>query len=575
MPRTGTFLKTPGTWIGFLAGMCSVSLILLWSLPVPAGPARADAESSSPAPQERSIGGKISGEVRLSGRVRVTEDLLVLPGSTLSIAPGTVVAFDKSESSKVDPEYLFGGTELVVRGTLRASGARFLFRERSGGIVVDGGTAALSDCFVSGAEAGISVLRNGAVAATGPLAVADCRVGVALFPGDAGGWTGGGEVTLSNNGVATVRFPGAPPVPPTFHPVASEETEVLAWESGPPAAGGNAPGRSTPAPGALRLGDLFLDRDRTLSGDVVVDGTIRVAPGATLTIAPGSRLFFTFRDSDGDGIGENGIFLQGNLRGRGTQERPIGFYPLDGAGWGRWDAVNFMASDQGENVLEHVEISGAYRGLHAHFSRLRGKGIRITDCFRGIQFQESEVELSDLHVSDSLSALRCRDSDVRIEGLRIRDTAAGGNFFRSRVELSSPDVSRPGWYGFRFRESRVVLAAGVVREGIVGVSVQEGTVRADRLLVEAGGVAGFALLEGDARMEDCRVSGSRLDALGATRGSLTVIGGRLSGFGRFAVKLGGPANVTLQGVEIGGKGAARNPIHDGKVAPGLGVVRID
>jgi hypothetical protein len=493
----------------------------------------------------------------------------------LTVAPGTVIDFAKSESSKVEPEYFFGGVELVVRGTLRAAGARFLFPERSGGIVVDGGKAELSDCLVSGAEAGITLLRGGAVDATGPVTVEDCRTGVALFPGKKAGWTGAGEVTLAKNGIAVVRFPSAPPAPGTFRARESEEKDVLAWGEAPASADGEPPPSPVPSPGALRLGDTFMDRSRTLSGDVVVDGVLRVAPGATLTIAPGSRIFFGFRDTDGDGIGESGLFLQGNLSARGTKDGPIGFYPLDGKGPGRWDAINFLASDRGENVLENIVIVGAYRGLHAHFSRLRGSGIRISGCFRGIQFQESGVELSGVEVISSRSAIRCRDSDVGIDGFRIRDTASGGNFFRSRVAISSPDVSRPGWYGFRFRESRVELASGEVREAMVGVSVQEGSARLNRTSIASCGLAGFALLEGDAKMENCSVSGSRLDAVSATRGKISASGGELSGYGRYAVKLGGPAEVTLHGVAYTGPGGAANPVYDGKVAPGLGVVRIE
>jgi hypothetical protein len=576
MTKTGTFLKTPGAPEAPLIRILPVVLFLVCCPAVLAAPEKTESNPGSPLSQEKSVGGKISGDVSLSGRVRVTEDLLVLPGATLEITPGAVVVFSKSESSKVEPEYFFGGTELVVRGTLRAAGAKFLFQERSGGIVVDGGSAHIADTVVAGAETGITLLRGGAVAAEGTLTVTDSRVGVSLFPGS-GGWTGAGEVRLRKNGIGAVRFPGADLLPGTFRPGDSEEADKLEWDAGPVPREEKPFSHPAPRAGALHLGDTFLDRNRTLSGDVVVDGVIRVAPGAILTITPGSRLFFTFRDTDGDGIGENGIFLQGNLDARGSKERPIGFYPLGGKGPGRWDSINFMASDRGKNVIENAEIAGAYRGIHAHFSRLRGSGIRISGCFRGIQFQESEVELSGVEVASSRSAIRCRDSDVRIDGIRIRDTVSGGNFFRSRVAISSPDVSRSGWYGFRFRESRVELASGEVREAMVGVSVQEGSVRLDRTSIAFCGLSGFALLEGDAKIDNCAVSGSRLDAVSATRGKISVSGGELSGYGRYAVKLGGPAEVTLAGVEYAGGGGALSgkPIYDGKVAPGLGVVRIE
>ncbi|MEK6778388.1 MAG: hypothetical protein AABY80_01855, partial [Candidatus Deferrimicrobiota bacterium] len=102
-------------------------LFLVCCPAVLAAPEKTESNPGSPLSQEKSIGGKISGDVSLSGRVRVTEDLLVLPGATLTFAPGAIVTFDRSESTKVEPEYFFGGTELVVRGTLRAAGARFLF----------------------------------------------------------------------------------------------------------------------------------------------------------------------------------------------------------------------------------------------------------------------------------------------------------------------------------------------------------------------------------------------------------------------------------------------------------------
>lgn len=543
---------------------------------VPAGLRAATADMPPAAATE--VGGRVSGEVRLSGEVRVTEDLFVPAGATLVIAPGTVLSFEKSESSKVDPEFLFGGTEVVVRGTLRASGAQFRFPDRSGGIVVAGGDAVLAEVAVTGAEVGISVLDGGRVTAGGSVRVSDCRVGVALFPAPLPPWTGDGEVALAKNGIGAVRFAGAAALPASFRPSGSEEADVLSWGDGneEPTAEESLSSGVSPAPGALRLGDTFIDRDRALGGDVIVDGVIRVAPGATLAISPGARIFFTFRDTDGDGIGENGMFLQGNLSARGTREEPIVFRPLDGSGRGLWDSINFMASDSGENVLEHVAIEGAYRGLHAHFSRLGGADVRISRCVRGVQFQESEVRLARLSVEESQSALRCRDSDVVLERFRTRGTASGANFLRSRVELVSPEIAGPGLYGLRFRESRADVGGGAVRGALVGASVQEGTVRLSRFRAVSAGLAGFSALDGDVTMVGFESDGGILDALSATAGTVVLEGGSLSGFGRHAVKLAGPAKVTLRGTAVkGGARARRDPFHDGRVSPGLGIVKVE
>lgn len=522
-------------------------------------------------------GGKISGEVRLSGRVRVTGDLLVLPGATLELAPGAELLFEKSESTKVDPEFFFGGTELVVRGTLRAGGANLIFPDRTGGVVVDGGVASFADTTISGAEAGITLVHGGKSVLAGNVTVRGCRTGVAMFPGEGDPWSGNGALTAGGNAVGAVRFPGAPALPRGFRAEGNEEADAIDWggEAGPAAAPPPDPPR--PAAGARRIGDTFLDADRTLEGDVIVDGILRVAPGATLTLLPGTRLFFIYRDTDGDGIGENGIFLQGNLHARGTAERPIGLHPAQGGGRGLWDSVNFLASDRGENVLEHVEITGAYRGLHAHFSRLGGKEIRISRCFRGVQFQESDVALSGLSVSDSSGALRCRDSDVRIDGFRVDGTVSGANFFRSRVTLRAVSFDRSGWYGFRFRESRVIWSGGGVARSAVGLSVQDGPVRVDAAGLTRSGFAAAAVQDGDVTLTGCRIDGSFLDGLSAARGSVTVAGGEVRGFRRHAVKLSGPAEVTLRGVSLPREegGAAAALFLDGKTERGLGVVRVE
>ena len=553
-----------------------LTAVLVLALPSPgpcAGPAPASGEA------ERTIGGKVSGEMRISGRVRVTEDLLVLPGAILSIAPGTVLSFDRSESSKVDPEYFLGGTELVIRGKVAADGAQFRFPERSGGIVVDGGVLSIARSEISGAEAGITAAGGGRVEAGGPVTVSGCQVGMALFPGAVVLLQGEGTVSVTGNAIGLVRFPRGAALPGALRSHGNEEADLLSWENATGEAAGTIPPAPAPSAGALRIGDTFLDRDRTLSGDVVVDGVIRVAPGATLTVLPGGRIFFSFRDTDGDGIGESGIFLQGNLRAVGTVEKPIGFYPADPSSGdrGRWDSINFMASDLGENLLEHVVVRGAYRGLHAHFSKFDGRHLRIADSYRGIQFQESEVFLRDVLVQDSGSALRCRASNVRIERFRSLRTGTGANFLRSAVTLLEPEIELPGWYGLRFRESRVALEGGHVLGGLAGASLQEGSARIERFRAQETGLSGFAAQDGDVSMVEYVSRGGLLDGARATGGNVVLEGGQIAGFGRYAVKLGGPADVTLRGVAVSGApGRAEGPaVRDGKVAPGLGVVKVE
>ncbi|MBI5575263.1 MAG: hypothetical protein HY896_02740, partial [Deltaproteobacteria bacterium] len=66
-----------------------------------------------------------------------------------------------------------------------------------------------------------------------------------------------------------------------------------------------------------------------------------------------------------------------------------------------------------------------------------------------------------------------------------------------------------------------------------------------------------------------------LDAFSAAKGKARFSGGAMTGFGRYAVKLTGPAEVSMSGVEVSGGRGAAGAFYDGKIVPGLGVVRVE
>ncbi|HLB25738.1 MAG TPA: hypothetical protein VJM83_05375, partial [Nitrospirota bacterium] len=68
----------------------------------------------------------------------------------------------------------------------------------------------------------------------------------------------------------------------------------------------------------LRLHDHTFNTDQTWSGDIVIDGVVQFAPEATLTVLPGTVVKFTKTDTDGDGIGENEVYVQGRVVANGT-----------------------------------------------------------------------------------------------------------------------------------------------------------------------------------------------------------------------------------------------------------------
>jgi nitrous oxidase accessory protein NosD len=150
-----------------------------------------------PVSPRQELAGVISSDLTLSGEVLLTGDLLILPGRTLTLQPGTTLRVRKSESTKIDPEYLSSYTEILVRGRLQAAGTAgapiAFLPEIPGnagevvwaGIILDRAAGSIiSHARIEGAEQGIL-----AISATPHLAdntIANCRYGIVLQgPGSA------------------------------------------------------------------------------------------------------------------------------------------------------------------------------------------------------------------------------------------------------------------------------------------------------------------------------------------------------------------------------------------------------
>lgn len=116
--------------------------------------------------------GVLAGDQHWSGAVTLTGDVLVPAGSSLTIAAGTTVRVTPAESTRIDPEFLSSGTELLVRGTLTVAGTadapvRFVASGPGGddfdygwaGIILDHAYgSSVAGAHISAAETGLLVI---------------------------------------------------------------------------------------------------------------------------------------------------------------------------------------------------------------------------------------------------------------------------------------------------------------------------------------------------------------------------------------------------------------------------------
>lgn len=291
-------------------------------------------------------------------------------------------------------------------------------------------------------------------------------------------------------------------------------------------------------------GENALFEDTVWEGNILVDGILTIPPGVTLEIRPGTTVRFTHSDPHGVGIGEHEIFVQGRLKAVGTAEAPILFTSAESQGWpGAWGAINMMVSEEG-NRLEHCIIEYAYRGFHAHFSRMEIRNATFRNNVRGMQFQESDVVISRSRVAENLNGMQFRDSQVLLEDTIVADNAWGVRCVYSEVELRRCRIERNLVNGVNLRDSTIVAAGNAFVGNRRGIYLQRsrGTVEGNTVLDSSE--HGIFLED-----SDCRVLGNDIHGNGRSgvrwvnsRGLLQ--GNNLSGNGAYAMVNDGtgPAN---------------------------------
>ncbi|HWR97411.1 MAG TPA: hypothetical protein VN317_03245, partial [Candidatus Methanoperedens sp.] len=429
------------------------------------------------------MAGTLSSDAVWEGTVVLADDVQVPRGRTLRILAGTRVLARPADTTKTEPEFLDNATELLVRGRLVVAGEPdrpVSFEQlpaapgdppdaRWGGIIFDGGEGEMHQARIAGAETGLTLI--GASPSFSDLVVSGVRQGIAIHRRSAPRLA---RLTILADDIGVACWPGSSPALEALAVTAREHegliaapgsrpriagssfrggvADVLWGAAGPPPGasarvrlaadgrGATSGGREwvrvpppfeprVPPPGAapsrVYRGEQFIGEDTLWEGEVLIDGSVMVSPAVTLTVAPGTIVRFAFRDSNGDGIGESEFFVQGRLLAEGTAAAPIVFTALDGAGPGRWGAINLMGSDAAESRLAWALVEHSYRGLHGHFSRFRAEHAVFRDNYRSVQFQESTVALADCALIGGVSALRFRDSTAALEGLLVASNTLG------------------------------------------------------------------------------------------------------------------------------------------------------
>jgi hypothetical protein len=223
--------------------------------------------------------------------------------------------------------------------------------------------------------------------------------------------------------------------------------------------------------------DETIFKDTTWSGTVLINGVLTVFENITLTIEPGTVIMFKKIDSNGDGFGENEMYIRGEVVAEGTKEKPIIFTSAEtDKKPGDWIAINMMVSEGKRNVFKNCILEYAYNGFHAHFSDMNLIRCEVRNSFLAVQFQDSTVSIKGCRIHDNNQALQFRDSTLKMEDTRIINNNIGIRCVYSELEFSNNEVDGCNMKALQIRGSKINIEDSRITNSKAGLSIQDSDV---------------------------------------------------------------------------------------------------
>ncbi|HEY3309016.1 MAG TPA: right-handed parallel beta-helix repeat-containing protein [Desulfuromonadaceae bacterium] len=415
----------------------------------------------------------------------------------MTLTAGTRVTVSVAENTKTDPEYLSPLTEITIRGNLKIDGndrfpVTFSAAAKTGGwagIIIDGGTANIKNSRISDADTAIQVFA-GSLNLFATKLTAN-RYG--LVAQGAGTHVNLNSSRIEENDYGLFILSGAI-VDRQSSLVERNRKKDFYQAAAAPVPPGQVYTAAT-SPLVKEYNDEALAGETVWQGRIRVNGIIRIPEEGRLIILPGTLIEFTKKDTNNDGIGENGLLIQGRLVAKGTRQAPIVFRSAEkNPKMGDWDSINIMNSDGSQNLIEYCQIENAYRGAHFHFSNLAITNSIFRDNYRGIQFQESAVELKNSWLYANKSGIQGRDSAIIFSDNQVSGNYDGANFFRVHLTAQGNRFVGNIKEGLRLRDSTAVLTKNLVAGNRFGVMVAD-TVQGgfSHNVISANSEIGFSL----------------------------------------------------------------------------------
>ncbi len=270
------------------------------------------------------------------------------------------------------------------------------------------------------------------------------------------------------------------------------------------------------------LSGRTITEDTTLSGTVLITGSLVVAPQATLRLAPGARLFFQRPPGSQQ---HPRLVIQGRLVVAGTPQQPVlltaAAYPeVQSVDWG---GVLLLNTEK-KNRLDYCHIQGAETGLEARYAQFDSRGLEITRSRDGMALYDSVATLQATNTMQRCDrGLVADNSELEMHGVLLRENRLGAALRHTSLMANDCRFFANSQDGLELDHCRFRITGSQAVQNRTGLLVQGGEGQLQRCRFAQNRASGVSLTE--ARVKIVNTSFQENGGVGlrleASRGSVT------------------------------------------------------
>lgn len=187
----------------------------------------------------------------------------------------------------------------------------------------------------------------------------------------------------------------------------------------------------TRAPTSARIvSEGLLSEPTTWAGDVIVRRSVVVTKTASLTLQPGTRVFFDLPEPPASGDYQPWLLVLGSIEALGTAEAPIVFTAL-GSRQNQEENMIDVQEARAANFLHCSFVKGPW-GLHLHHTKASVESCLFRDNYGGLRFKGGPVVVRGSRFQGNRIGVRCLEASPVIEANAFSGNLTG-IFFRQEV----------------------------------------------------------------------------------------------------------------------------------------------